>query len=350
MKFSNYRSLRGHLAAQSYPWLLTGVAGFIGSHLLEGLLGLGQEVVGLDNFSTGSRANLRLVQQAVGGSAWSNFRFVEGDLGDRALCAALVRRAPRVLHQAALGSVPRSLREPEAYFDNNISGFFNLHDAARRAGVPSLVYASSSSVYGDHPELPRREAAIGQALSPYAGSKRANEILAQSAWRGFGQPSVGLRYFNVFGSRQQATGPYAAVIPRWARGFLTGEAPRIHGDGLTTRDFCPVAAVLEANLLASFAGQGAQGCVFNVALGESLTLASLYERMAERLCPKLRGAAARGPFREGDVPHSLADLTAARRLLAYGPEVDFETEFAATMDWYQAAYSATTAAPCRSES
>lgn len=336
LKLSAWETVRAELRRAPRRWLVSGAAGFIGSHLLQELLELGQTVTGLDNLSTGKRANLEDVEQRVGAQAWARFDFVEGDLRDRDLCLRLCRDAPLVLHQAALGSVPRSIEHPVATFDANVRGFFNLFDAARRGRVPGFVYASSSSVYGTSPVLPRRESELGDALSPYAASKRLNEIMAQSAHACFAQPSVGLRYFNVFGPRQDPEGSYAAVIPLWAEAMLRGLAPCLHGDGSTSRDFCPVACVVQANLLAALAGPGCHGKVFNVALGQSLTLLELHRRMACSLGLSAAASLERGPFRAGDARHSQADLSAIQFALGYAPQQSFDEGLELAMAWYAA--------------
>jgi UDP-N-acetylglucosamine 4-epimerase len=335
---SAWQSAEAALREHPRRWLVSGAAGFIGSHLVERLLELGQEVQGLDNFSTGRRENLEDVQRRVGPESWSRMDLVEGDLCDRELCTELTAGGPLVLHQAALGSVPRSLENPSATFHSNVRAFFNLLDASRRGAVPVMVYASSSSVYGSHPELPRREAHIGEPLSPYAASKRIDEIMASTNHACYGQGLIGLRYFNVFGARQDPAGPYSAVIPRWAQSLLSGSAVRLHGDGSTSRDFCPVECVVQANLLAALAGPAEHGKVFNVALGKSISLLQLFQRMARELCPGGEPAPLRGPFRPGDVLHSQADLTRIRESLGYRPQVSFDASLVKTLGWYRAAH------------
>lgn len=337
MEPSAWQSLRSELLCEERAWLVSGAAGFIGSHLVETLLELGQRVVGLDNLSTGLRRNLEQVSAAVGAEAWRRFRFVEGDLSDVELCRELCASGPLVLHQAGLGSVPRSLAHPRASFESNVHGFFGLMDAARRGGSPAFVYASSSSVYGDDPRLPRRESSLGAPLSPYAATKRIDELLAQTFQRCYAQPNVGLRYFNVFGPRQDPAGAYAAVIPRWAQDLLAGERPEMHGDGSTSRDFCPVSCVVQANLLAAWRAEACQGRVYNVAMGASLSLAQLFERLrtlaggGPELLPR------RGPERAGDVRHSLADLSAIQRDLGYAPEEGLDLALERCLDWYRGA-------------
>lgn len=333
-----YPEVRAELLREPRRWLVTGAAGFIGSHLCEELLRLGQGVRALDNFATGSRANLEAVRAAVGARAWERFELVEGDVRARAVCATAVTDCAVVLHQAALGSVPRSMADPLTSLAVNVEGLANVLEAARAAGVRRCVSASSSSVYGDHPELPRREAALGAVLSPYAASKRMGEILCEAFHRSYGLAVVSLRYFNVIGPRQDPEGPYAAVVPRWIRVLLAGEAPEVNGDGSTTRDFCPVANVVEANLCAALATP--VGRAYNVALGRSTTLLELLERIQGGLIERGLLAAARPPlfrpFRAGDVHASQADLTLARTELGYQGLVGFEEGLARTLDGYAA--------------
>lgn len=329
---------------QSLPprtWLITGVAGFIGSNLLETLLGLNQRVVGLDNFSLGKAANLEDVRRGVGEAAWANFRFIEGDITQMADCVAAVQGVDHVLHQAALGSVPRSIAHPELYNTNNTSGFVNILIAARDAKVQSFVYASSSSVYGDHPDLPKVEDKIGNPLSPYALTKRTNELYAELFARNYDFTCVGLRYFNVFGRRQDPNGAYAAVIPKWVAQLLKREPCLINGDGETSRDFCYVANVVQANLLASVAPAEGRNQVYNVAYGQRTTLTQLYTAIRDGLA-ELREDLADlhtlqvqyGPFRQGDIRHSLADIAKAQRLLSYAPTHSVQQGLSETLDWY----------------
>jgi UDP-N-acetylglucosamine 4-epimerase len=305
-------------------WLVTGVAGFIGSNLLETLLGLGQQVVGLDDLSTGRRENLELVRAAVGGDAWSRCRFIEGDIRSLDVCREAAEGVDYVLHQAALGSVPRSIARPIDTNAVNVDGFLNVLVAARDAKVRQLVYASSSSVYGDHPALPKVEEQTGRPLSPYAITKAANELYADVFGRQYGMRIAGLRYFNVFGPRQDPDGPYAAVIPRWIDALIAGETSTIYGDGETSRDFCYVANAVQANLLAATAeGDDAVGQVYNVAYGERTTLNELYRLLTEAVAARTGRSSARKPtyedFRAGDIRHSLADTGKITRLLGYAP-------------------------------
>jgi UDP-N-acetylglucosamine 4-epimerase len=326
------------LAGRKLTWVVTGSAGFIGSHLVETLLRLGQRVTGLDNFSTGKRENLAEVEAAVGPAAWRRHRFIEGDIADAETCRSACGEADVVLHQAALGSVPRSIADPLATHKANVTGFVNMLVAARDAKA-RFVYASSSAAYGDHPRLPKSEGAIGGALSPYAVSKHANELYAGVFARCYGMETIGMRYFNVFGPRQDPEGAYAAVIPRWARAMLVGEPVEINGDGETTRDFCYVANAVQANLLAALTEEPrALNRVYNVAVGESTSLNRLFE-ILRGLLAEQRGelSAVRPvhrPFREGDVRHSLADIALARELLGYAPTHSLTSGLREALSWY----------------
>ncbi len=325
-------------------WLVTGAAGFIGSHLAETLLALGQDVVGIDNFATGHRRNLDEVRGIVGNEAWARFTFIEGDIVDLATCRRACEGASFVLHQAALGSVPRSLKDPLATHAANATGFLNMLVAARDAGAQRFVYAASSSTYGDHPALPKVEENIGRPLSPYAVTKYVNELYADVFARSYGLHSVGLRYFNVFGARQDPDGPYAAVIPLWVRNMLRGEACVINGDGETSRDFCYVANAVQANLLAALtASDDALDQVYNVAVGDRTTLNELHAligAMVRQSRPDCAIAAAQHrEFRPGDVRHSQADIGKARRLLAYAPTHDVRAGLQEAIGWYVGRFS-----------
>ena len=315
-------------------WLVTGSAGFIGSHLVERLLRDGQDVVSLDNLSTGHRRNLDEVRDAVGKEAWRRQRFIEASITDPAACAHACRGVDVVLHQAALGSVPRSIADPIATHDTNVTGFVNMLAAARDAGVRRFVYASSSSTYGDHPGLPKVEHETGELLSPYAASKAANELYAEVFARCYGIEVVGLRYFNVFGPRQDPDGPYAAVIPKWIQAIVRTNPVEIYGDGETSRDFCYVANVVQANLAAATVREPrALNRAYNIAVGESTTLNSLFQMLktllhAPGLEPTYR------PFRAGDVRHSLADISLARELLGYAPSHSLASGLREALPWY----------------
>ncbi len=323
-KAAAYESLQARLREQPRRWLVTGVAGFIGSHLMEHLLKLDQTVAGLDNFATGSRRNLSDVLALVTKEQAARFTFHEGDIRDPEACARACAGADAVLHQAALGSVPRSIKDPFHTHDVNLSGFVRVLDAARAAGVKRIVYASSSSVYGDHPALPKVEETIGNPLSPYAVTKLGNELYANTFGRCYGLELMGLRYFNVFGPRQDPNGQYAAVIPRWYAAMLGQGQLVINGDGETSRDFCYIDNVVQANLLAATVEKPeAANQAYNVACGERTTLNQLFELIREQVArtrPEARSIrAVHGEFRPGDVRHSLADIGKIERLLGYQP-------------------------------
>ena len=317
-------------------WLVTGVAGFVGSHLLQSLLDLGQSVVGVDDFSTGREENLEAVRGKAGAAFDERFRLVRADLRDVEVCRSVCSTQPLVLHQAAIGSVPRSIERPLDSHTANVDATLNLFVAASEAKVPGFVYASSSSVYGDAPKLPKVEPEIGRPLSPYAATKRIGELYAEVWHRVYGLPAVGLRYFNVVGPRQDPQGPYAAVVPRWLAALVEGKSATIYGDGETSRDFCPVANVVQANILAAFAAPEAQGRAYNVALGCRTTLNELYailrDGLAERGVPCAGAEATYADFRPGDIRHSLADISAARELLGYEPEVDLAAGLSEALD------------------
>lgn len=331
---SAFERLRAELERAPRVWLVTGAAGFIGSHLAHALLALGQHVVGLDNFATGSRRNLLQVEAARSGTA--QFRFIEADIRDVSACDAACTGVDYVLHQAALGSVPRSIERPLDTHAANVDGTLNVFLAALRAKVRRVVYASSSSVYGDEPGLPKREPRIGEPLSPYAASKRMNEIYAGVLARTHGLSAVGLRYFNVVGARQDPDGPYAAVVPRWVAALAQGTRPVINGDGETTRDFCPVQNVVQANLLAATAAGELSGRVYNVALGSQTSLNQLYALLRAGMHARGFDCAQLEPeyreFRAGDVRHSLADTSAAQCDLGYQPQVTLAQGLEAVMD------------------
>ncbi len=335
------------LAATPRQWLVTGAAGFIGSHLVQTLLQYGQKVIGLDNFATGSADNLHAVQSLLGEKAFSNFTFIEGDITNLATCQKAVAGAEFILHQAALGSVPRSLAEPLASHNANVNGFINMLDAAKQASIkgapPRFVYASSSSVYGDHPALPKQEGQLGKPLSPYAATKYINEVYADVFCRAYGMTAVGLRYFNVFGPRQSPSGPYAAVIPAWAQALLTGQPVFINGHGLTSRDFCYVANAVQANLRAALLPAHAPHAVYNVACGARTTLNQLFDMLQQALRRHDAGLTASQPvyrdFRAGDVAHSLADISAIKTALGYQPEYDAQQGLAQAAAWYVQCFS-----------
>jgi UDP-N-acetylglucosamine 4-epimerase len=325
-----------HLQQGPRRWLITGCAGFIGSNLLETLLKADQLVVGLDNFATGHQRNLDEVQQLVTPQHWANFSFINGDIRQLSDCQAACSDVDYVLHQAALGSVPRSINDPITTNDTNISGFLNMLVAARDAGVKRFVYAASSSTYGDHPALPKVEDVIGKPLSPYAITKYVNELYAEVFSRTYGFHSVGLRYFNVFGPRQDPDGAYAAVIPKWTAAMIAGKDVVINGDGETSRDFCFVANAVQANLRAALSDI-AQSEVFNVALGDRTTLNELFSAIAQSLADNgvvYSKSPCYGEFRAGDVRHSQADISKARAVLGYAPEYRIRDGLKLAMPWY----------------
>ena len=333
-----YNALQTRLTQAPRTWLVTGVAGFIGSNLLETLLKLDQRVVGLDNFATGHQRNLDEVQTLVSPTQWANFSFLNGDIRNLADCQAACVEVDYVLHQAALGSVPRSLADPIATNATNITGFLNMLTAARDAKVKSFTYAASSSTYGDHPGLPKVEETIGKPLSPYAVTKYVNELYADVFARCYGFNTIGLRYFNVFGPRQDPNGAYAAVIPKWTAALLQGDTVQINGDGETSRDFCFIANAVQANLLAAtVASPEARNQVYNVAVGDRTTLNDLFGLLRSNLAAHGVSAnvqPAYRDFRAGDVRHSQADIGKARRLLGYAPTHRLAEGIAQAMPWY----------------
>lgn len=321
-------------------WLVTGSAGFIGSHLLQTLLEAGQQVVSLDNFATGHRANLDEVRCAVGDAAWARHEFIEADISDAKACARACESVDVVLHQAALGSVPRSIANPLETHAANATGFLNMLVAARDAGVQRFVYAASSSTYGDEPTLPKVESRIGRPLSPYAVTKYLNELYADVFGTCYGMATVGLRYFNVFGPRQDPEGAYAAVIPRWVDAMLAGRAVTINGDGETSRDFCYVGNAVQANFLAAVTDTpAALGQVYNVAVGGRTSLNALRTMIANLLERRHPGLAIPPPrfesFRAGDVRHSQADISKASDLLGYRAVYDVHRGLELAMPWYE---------------
>lgn len=322
-----YEDVQKQLREQTKAWLVTGVAGFIGSNLLETLLSLDQNVVGLDNFATGYQRNLDEVQSLVSPGQWARFRFIEGDIRHLETCQQACAGVDHVLHQAALGSVPRSINDPITTNSTNIDGFLNMLVAARDAKVSSFTYASSSSTYGDHPGLPKVEDRIGKPLSPYAVTKYVNELYADVFARCYGFQTIGLRYFNVFGRRQDPDGPYAAVIPKWTAALLKGETVFINGDGETSRDFCYVANAVQANILAATTqNPEAKNQIYNVAVGDQTTLNTLFGLLRNALeDPALQQQGDKiqyCEFRQGDVRHSQADISRAKALLGYSPSHD----------------------------
>jgi UDP-N-acetylglucosamine 4-epimerase len=334
-----YADLQERIKTRPRRWLVTGVAGFIGSHLAENLLQLGQSVVGLDNFSTGSRANLEHVKTAVGADNWSRFRFIEGDIRSPESCREACRSAELVLHQAGLGSVPRSIDKPIRTHESNVNGFLNMIVEARDAGVGRFVYASSSAVYGDDDTMPKVEAKVGKAMSPYGLSKQVNEQYASVFATCYGFESIGLRYFNVFGPRQDPDGAYPSVIPAWIGALLRNQSAYINGDGTISRDFCHVDNVVQANLLAATTQNAAAvNQAYNVAHGELTTLTELFDLIRTILVPRMPHmrnvrAVQRAP-RRGDLPRSLASIDKAAQLLGYEPIFRLKDGLEQTIDWY----------------
>lgn len=333
-----YQTVCEQLQQAPKTWLVTGVAGFIGSNLLETLLKLNQKVVGLDNFATGHQYNLDEVQSQVSAEQWTNFHFIKGDIRNLADCQKACADVDYVLHEAALGSVPRSIADPITTNETNISGFLNILTAARDAGVSSFTYAASSSTYGDHPALPKVEEHIGHPLSPYAVTKYVNELYADVFARAYGFKSIGLRYFNVFGKRQDPNGAYAAVIPKWTASMIAGDDVFINGDGETSRDFCFIENTVQANILAATTtNENAKNQVYNVAVGDRTTLNELYRAIQNALAengvqydkdPIYRD------FRAGDVRHSQASIAKIQQHLGYAPQYKIAEGIQLAMQWY----------------
>jgi UDP-N-acetylglucosamine 4-epimerase len=333
----NFATAKTSLRSNPKRWLITGVAGFIGSNLLESLLKLDQEVVGLDNFATGHQSNLDEVRLLVSSDQWAKFSFIKGDIKSLQDCKKACVDIHYVLHQAALGSVPRSLRDPIATNDTNISGYLNMLFASKEASVESFTYAASSSTYGDHPTLPKVEETIGRPLSPYAVTKYVNELSASVFSESYGFDSIGLRYFNVFGPRQDPDGAYAAVIPKWTAAMIKGEVVYVNGDGETSRDFCFIDNAVQANILAAMAGKSAKNEVYNVAVGDRTSLNELYSAIQDSLTKngqRYAGLPAYRDFRPGDVRHSQADISKAKTRLGYSPMHDIKAGINKAMPWY----------------
>ncbi|WP_417559370.1 SDR family oxidoreductase [Marinomonas sp.] len=333
----SYNHVLNILKSQPKTWLVTGVAGFIGSNLLEHLLKLNQRVIGLDNFATGHQHNLDEVKGLVNAEQWAGFTFIEGDIRNLDDCKEACSGVDYVLHQAALGSVPRSINDPITTNETNITGFLNMLVAARDAEVKSFTYAASSSTYGDHPALPKVEENIGKPLSPYAVTKYVNELYADVFAKTYGFKTIGLRYFNVFGKRQDPNGAYAAVIPKWAASMLLGDDVFINGDGETSRDFCFIENTVQMNLLAATASDEAKNEVYNVAVGDRTTLNDLFYALQAALGqndkPYNKPPVYRG-FRAGDVRHSQADISKAEDKLGYAPDYRIMEGIAKAMPWY----------------
>jgi UDP-N-acetylglucosamine 4-epimerase len=334
---SAFEKVRAELLAQPRTWLVTGCAGFIGSNLLETLLSLNQKVVGLDNFATGHQYNLDEVQTQVSAEQWANFRFIKGDIRDLETCREALKGVDYVLHQAALGSVPRSINDPITTNDVNIGGFLNMLVVARDEQVKAFVFAASSSTYGDHPDLPKVEHKIGNPLSPYAITKLVDELYGRIFAQCYGFKSIGLRYFNVFGKRQDPNGAYAAVIPKWTAAMIHGERITINGDGETSRDFCFIENVVQANLLAATHMPESGFEVYNVAYHAQTTLNTLFSYLKDALrdnAIEYTQEPIYADFRKGDVRHSFADINKAKEQLGYEPAFSIVQGLAKAMPWY----------------
>lgn len=334
---NHYQHICTHLQQNPRTWLVTGVAGFIGSNLLETLLLLDQKVVGLDNFATGFQHNLDEVKSLVSAEQWQNFRFIKGDIRNLEDCHKACAGVDYVLHQAALGSVPRSIADPINTNHTNITGYLNMLVAARDAKVSSFTYAASSSTYGDHPALPKVEDNIGNPLSPYAVTKYVNELYADVFARTYNFSTIGLRYFNIFGKRQTPDGAYAAVIPKWTAAMITGDDVFINGDGDTSRDFNFIENAVQANILAATASDDAKNQVYNVAVGGRTTLNTLFAALKDNLQSNgisYDKAPVHRDFRAGDVRHSQADITKIQTRLGYDPQFDIIQGIAKAMPWY----------------
>lgn len=334
---SRYENIQQQLLDSPRTWLVTGVAGFIGSNLLEQLLKMNQTVIGLDNFATGHKHNLDEVQSLVTTEQWARFNFIRGDIRDYSTCQQAVKGVDYVLHQAALGSVPRSIADPVTTNATNITGFLNMLHAAKEAQIKSFTYAASSSTYGDHPALPKVEENIGNPLSPYAVTKYVNELYAGVYARTYGFKTIGLRYFNVFGMRQDPDGAYAAVIPKWTAAMIKGEDVFINGDGETSRDFCYIDNVVQMNILSATAPDEAKNEVYNVAVGDRTTLNDLYNAIKRTLQSKGYHVAAEPIYREfraGDVRHSQADISKAKSRLGFSPLYHINDGVIIAIDWY----------------
>ncbi len=336
---NKYKEIQLALKQNPKKWVITGVAGFIGSNLLEALLELDQFIVGMDNFSTGNQKNLDHIKKCVSKDKWNRFLFIEGDILDPKLCNEICQGSDYVLHQAALGSVPRSIEDPYTSNNSNITGFLNMLIAAKESNVKRFVYAASSSTYGDHPDLPKIEHKIGNPLSPYAVTKLVNELYANVFEIAYDFPSIGLRYFNIFGRRQSADSAYAAVIPKWIGEILGNKSITINGDGETSRDFTFIDNVIQANILsATTTDSKTIGQVYNIAVGERTTLIEMYNFISENIRLRLNKLKIKEPkfddFRPGDVRHSLADITKAKDLLGYDPTHNVEQGIKETVKWY----------------
>ncbi len=338
---TRYQEIKIQLTSAPKTWLVTGCAGFIGSNLLETLLLLNQNVVGLDNFATGHQHNLDEVKGQVSAEQWQNFTFIEGDIRSLDDCKKAVgtvdKKVDYILHQAALGSVPRSIADPILTNSANITGFLNMLVAAKEAMVSSFVYAASSSTYGDHPALPKIEDNIGKPLSPYAVTKYVNELYADVFNKTYGLNATGLRYFNVFGKRQDPDGAYAAVIPKWTAAMIENQDVQVNGDGETSRDFCFIENAVQANILAATAEDSGKNQVYNVALGDRTTLNTLFDSLKSALQSngiEYKKSPVYREFRAGDVRHSQADISKAKSMIGFEPEFKIQQGIDKAMPWY----------------
>lgn len=335
---SKYLKIKKNLLLEPKKWLITGVAGFIGSNLLQELLELNQWVVGADNFSTGMEKNLEDVKKQVTKKQWSRFDFYKGDISKKSFCKLICKDIDYVLHQAALGSVPRSLKDPLKTNNSNVTGFLSMLVAARDSNVKNFVYAASSSTYGDHKALPKKEDRIGKPLSPYAITKYVNELYAEIFFKSYQFNSIGLRYFNVFGKRQSPNGAYAAVIPRWLYAIANNKNVYINGDGTTSRDFCYVENAVQANILAATSNNAdVLNQIYNIAVGDRTSLNDLHQIITKEI-KKCRNIRCLNPvyrdFRDGDVLHSQADISKAQKLLGYRPTHNIRSGIQSSISWY----------------
>ena len=321
---------------KKYTWLITGVAGFIGSNILEKLLNYNQKVVGIDNLSTGFKKNLRSVELEVGKKKWKNFKFINGDISNLKVCNKSINNVDIVIHQAARGSIPKSIKNPIGTNNDNITGFLNILNCSRENNIKSFVYASSSSVYGDSKRLPKIEKITGKILSNYALTKKVNEEYARLFYDLYGFKSIGLRYFNVFGKRQNPNGDYAAVIPKWINNAINNRQILINGDGKTSRDFCPISNVVQANLLAGIKNLKNNSYIFNVGTGSRISLKKLSETIYKKLrIKKINQRILFKNFRKGDIRHSLSSIKSINYSLGYQPLVSFDEGIEDTIEWFK---------------
>jgi UDP-N-acetylglucosamine 4-epimerase len=336
MTINKYKNLENILKNNQKKWLITGVAGFIGSNLLEKLLLLNQKVIGIDNFSTGYLKNLHEVKKTVGLKRWKNFKFTKGDISNLKDCQKVIKNVEIVLHQAARGSIPKSTKNPIATNNDNITGFLNILSISKDNGIKSFVYASSSSVYGDSKKLPKTESKVGNLLSNYALTKKVNEEYARLFYKLYDFKSIGLRYFNVFGKRQDPNGDYAAVIPKWINNVINDQKIIIFGDGKTSRDFCPISNIVQANILAGVNNLEKKNYIFNVGTGFRISLNKLSKMIYSKLnLNSKKSKIFYKKFRKGDVKHSLSNINKIKSLLGYVPDVSFQDGISQTVKWFE---------------